>query len=262
MEKSRRVVLRVLGAGAMVAGLPLPLWSSTWNQSAFDARRMEDALLALGVRAPARSDRIRFDTPDIADNGAFVPVEVESLVANTESIALFIERNPYPYVARFVFAPEAVPAVALRLRFLESGPLHAVVRAQGRDYGAVRAVRVVAGGCAGDDSLAMASRPPGPIRMRARTIGGDTELRALLNHPMENGLRVDVRGEPIPAHFIREVRVELDGQRVLQAEFGRSVSSDPLLVFHIRGRHKGSRVTLRWEDSRSLSEESEVIVDA
>lgn len=99
-----------------------------------------------------------------------------------------------------------------------------------------------------------------PIRIRAVTKDGVTEVRMLMAHPMETGQRKDAAGKPIPAHFITEVTVRHNGRVVLSADFGPAVSRDPYLLFRFRGGAKGDRVGVSCLDSRGATRSDEATV--
>lgn len=88
-----------------------------------------------------------------------------------------------------------------------------------------------------------------PTRIRASLKDGVTELRMLLAHPMENGLRKDAEGNVIPAHFITEVSVTCNGELVLAAGFGPSISTNPYLAFSIAGGSAGDEIAVSWRDN-------------
>ena len=88
------------------------------------------------------------------------------------------------------------------------------------------------------------------IKIRAREKGGTTTVKFLLKHPMETGLRKDKKtGKKIPAHFISDVDVSLNGVSVMTAYLGPGVSTDPYLSAEIRGASKGDTVTVAWVDN-------------
>jgi sulfur-oxidizing protein SoxZ len=88
------------------------------------------------------------------------------------------------------------------------------------------------------------------IRLRARQRDGLTEILVLLPHPMETGLRRDGTGALVPAHFIMELNVTIEGRPVAQARLTQAVSQDPLLTLRVRGARVGERVAVSYVDSR------------
>jgi sulfur-oxidizing protein SoxZ len=88
------------------------------------------------------------------------------------------------------------------------------------------------------------------IKIRAKEKGGTTTVKFLLKHPMETGLRKDKKtGKKIPAHFISDVDVSLNGTNVMTAYLGPGVSKDPYLSAQIKGASKGDTVTVAWVDN-------------
>lgn len=93
------------------------------------------------------STDVILDVPQLAENGAIVPVTIESLVPETRRILVFAENNPGPLLAEFLFERNADPWVSLRLKLNESGPVLAIAEAGGHFYGVSADVRVMVGGC-------------------------------------------------------------------------------------------------------------------
>lgn len=101
----------------------------------------------------------------------------------------------------------------------------------------------------------------GTIRIRAREKIGEIEVKGLISHPMETGLRKDKKtGALIPAHFIREVIAELNGKAVMTAYWGTAISANPYLSFMIKGGKKGDQVRLAWIDNTGDSDSLTVVV--
>lgn len=98
----------------------------------------------------------------------------------------------------------------------------------------------------------------GPMRIRAATADGITEVRVLMSHPMETGQRKDSAGEPIPAHFITELTAKHNDKVVLEAEMGASVSTNPYLSFKFEGGASGDTITVSWKDNMGESRTDEV----
>jgi len=269
MDEKRREILgcigatTVLGAG-FVAGVLHPAPShAAWNQQAFDARNLAEALKASGVVAPVASREIGIKVPELSENAAFVPVEVESRIAGTEAILVFVEKNPWPYIARFDFSNGALPRLAMRLRVAESSRVQIVVPAGGKFFTAARQVRVTVGGCSQTDAVAAAPKPlskPERTKMRVRLRNDVADVLILVRHPMENGLRKSGEGQAVPEHFIRDISVQVNGRPAIEAALGRSVSADPLLRFQVRGVKPDDRVLVRWRDSKGLERTDETRV--
>ncbi len=250
-------------AGSFLAGLLRPgTLLAAWNQQAFDAKNLQDALQALGMERAVQSRDIVIDAPDVAENATLVPVQITSRIPGTQSIAVFVDRNPWAHIARFEFVQDTLPFVALRLRVAETSPVRVVVRAHESYYIATKDVRVVAGGCGGPGVAEAAPVPTRaePIKIRVRLGGGVADLRVLVTHPMENGLRTDPAGRSIPNHFIQNLDVRRNGKMVIEAQIGRSVSTNPLFAFKVQGAKADDRFTLTWRDNKGLTRTDEATV--
>lgn len=156
MNENRRTVLKGAGAtgalaAALAAGLlrPEELLAAGWNKDAFGSKNAADALKGLGASNPTESKEIVIDAPEIAENGAVVPIEITSNIANTRSIAVLIEKNPFPLAAKFDFLEGAVPFVKVNVKMGESSKVRVVAEAGGKHYTAAKEVKVTIGGCGG-----------------------------------------------------------------------------------------------------------------
>ena len=148
MKPLRRTMLSALGALAGSLLLPLRAFAA-WNKEAFQSKTAADALKGLGVGASTESKDIVIDAPQIAENGAVVPIEVSSHLAGTRSISLVVEKNPFPLAAKFDFAEGALPYVKVNVKLGESSFVRVVAEAGGRFYTASKEVKVTIGGCGG-----------------------------------------------------------------------------------------------------------------
>ena len=121
-----------------------------WNKGAFETHSMDDTLKALGASTPAQSKDIVFvSTPDIAENGAVVPVTVTSNVPKTESIAILIEKNPNLLAAVFDIPQGTEPSVSTRVKMAQTSNVYALVKADGRYHVTSKEIKVTLGGCGG-----------------------------------------------------------------------------------------------------------------
>ncbi len=100
------------------------------------------------------------------------------------------------------------------------------------------------------------------IKIRARFKDGLTEVKALMNHPMETGRRKNDFDEVVPAHFIQLVSVTLNGKPVLEAQWGTGVSKNPYLTFRLRSASVGDKIALTWHDNKGQSNAAETVVEA
>ncbi len=155
MNALRRNVLKgAAGAGtvavAVAAGLLKPTQAlAAAPRSAFEAKSVGDVLKNMGTAAPADSKDISIKAPDIAENGAVVPVEVTSGIAGTSMIAIIAEKNATPLVADFNLSGGAQGFVSTRIKMGQTSLIRAVVTAGGKSYTAAKEVKVTIGGCGG-----------------------------------------------------------------------------------------------------------------
>jgi len=95
----------------------------------------------------------------------------------------------------------------------------------------------------------------GKHRARATNKGGVTTVKAIINHPMETGLRKNkATGKKIPAHFIQELNVKHNGKTVLSALFGPAISKNPLLHFTFKGGKSGDKIDISWSDNKDMKD--------
>ncbi|TSE24742.1 thiosulfate oxidation carrier protein SoxY [Tepidimonas thermarum] len=118
------------------------------GREGFAAKTLAEALAAVGGQ-PAASDQVQIISPDIAENGAVVPVGAVSKLPNTTEIYLLVEKNPTPLSAGFIIPAGTEPEVQTRLKMGQSTNVLAVVKADGKLYSAVKETKVTLGGCGG-----------------------------------------------------------------------------------------------------------------
>lgn len=155
MDQQRRTLLRSAGASsavaaAVAAGLlkPTAVWAD-WNKGAFDAKDPDGALKGMGITAATDSKDVTIKAPDIAENGAVVPIEISSTIPNTEQLSVIIEKNPSPLAASFDLTNGAESTVAVRVKMGQTSNIKVVAKADGKYYTASKEVKVTVGGCGG-----------------------------------------------------------------------------------------------------------------
>ena len=121
--------------------------AAPWNKPAFESRAVNETLKGLGAANMIESRDIAITAPDIAENGAVVPVAITSKIPNTQSISVIAEKNPFPLAATFDIANGAEPYASVRIKMGETSNVRAVVKADGKFYTAVKEVKVTVGGC-------------------------------------------------------------------------------------------------------------------
>ena len=99
-----------------------------------------------------------------------------------------------------------------------------------------------------------------PMRIRATTTNGVTEVKALMSHPMETGLRKDAGGAAVPALYIKQVLAKNNDKVVLAAEWGAAVSQNPFLQFRFKGGAPGDKLSIQWTDTGGDSRTDEVVL--
>lgn len=152
MDNRRRGLLKAAGAVAAVlaGGLLKPLAAlAAWNKEAFGAKTPDGALKAIGSADAVPSKDLVIDAPAIAENGAVVPIEITSTIAGTKSIAVVIDKNPFPLIAKFDFMGGALPFVKLNAKMAETSGVRAIAEAGGKHYVATKNIKVTIGGCGG-----------------------------------------------------------------------------------------------------------------
>ncbi len=154
MYPSRRRFLTLASQLSVAAlGAASGLWTriavAVDPRAAFEATDLKQALASIGVTEMKDSTDIALKTPDIAENGAVVPVEVSSTLPGTRSIAVLVEKNPHQLSAEFSI-PEGTEAfVATRVKVAETSLIHAVVKTDAGVFHTARTVKVTLGGCGG-----------------------------------------------------------------------------------------------------------------
>ncbi|SFF45840.1 thiosulfate-binding protein SoxY [Fontimonas thermophila] len=151
---SRRHLLAAAGrwAAALVAVTvlrPISAWAAERNHKAFEAKSLDDVVGAYGGSSARLSTDILLTIPEIAENGAVVPVAVESKLAGTRSISILVEKNPSVLSAHFVFPEGTDPYVATRVKVAETSNIIALVQTADGYYYAQKLVKVTLGGCGG-----------------------------------------------------------------------------------------------------------------
>ena len=156
MDWERREALRRGGAvslAALVAAagwLPRGASAETWNKGAFETHSLGDTVKALGGGTPVSSKDVVFvSTPDIAENGAVVPIGITSNVPKTEAIAILVEKNPNMLAAVFDVPAGTAPSVSTRIKMQQTSNVYALVKADGKYFVDSKEIKVTLGGCGG-----------------------------------------------------------------------------------------------------------------
>ena len=155
MNQNRRQFVKVSGVLGLMAAAGLitmeeaQAQQQAWNKAAFEAKNLEETVKALGGTTAAQSGDIAITAPDIAENGAVVPVGVTSKIPNTQGIYVLVEKNPSALAAGFTIPAGTEANVSTRIKMGQTSNVHAVVKADGKFFVATKEVKVTLGGCGG-----------------------------------------------------------------------------------------------------------------
>lgn len=152
MNHSRRKAIKTGGgllamlfaAGVLKAGDVL-----AQGVDPFTLKTLDEAMRALGAQNPAVSNAIIIKAPAIAENGAVVPVAVESKLPGTESITVLVEKNPTPLVASFGIPAGTAGSISTRVKMGQTSDVYALVKAEGKFFMAKQEIKITLGGCGG-----------------------------------------------------------------------------------------------------------------
>ncbi len=155
-DRTRRRVIKTALAG-FAAALCLPTLVkrtfaadvALWPKDAFMQKTEADAIKALYGKDAEVSDKVKLDTPEIAENGAVVPVSISSALPDVTSIAIIVSENPYPLAASYKLPPGTAGTVSNRLKMAKTSKVMALVESGGKIYSASKEVKVTVGGCGG-----------------------------------------------------------------------------------------------------------------
>jgi sulfur-oxidizing protein SoxY len=150
MDVGKRLLLKGGVALAALAALPRTLLAAAGPEKAFAATEADAAMSTLfGTNQAAASDQITLKVPEIAENGAVVPVTISTTLADVESISIVVKNNPRPLVASFEIPAGTLPNVSSRIKMGETSDVTAVVKTADGLYSTSRQVKVTIGGCGG-----------------------------------------------------------------------------------------------------------------
>lgn len=137
--------LGLLGVLAALGMLPATSYAGV-DRKVFEAKTLAEAFKAMGV-SPAESSQIVLDVPETAENGATVPVTVESKLARTEQIAILVDKNPTALTVHMTFPEGTEGFISTKIKMAQTASVIALVKADGKFYKISKEVKVTAGGC-------------------------------------------------------------------------------------------------------------------
>jgi sulfur-oxidizing protein SoxY len=154
---TRRLVLQgaglaaLAGAGDILFGLAPALAAADdkYPEDAFKQKGEADAIKSLYGKTAEASDKVKLDAPEIAENGAVVPISVTTTLENVTSISFLVSENPNALAASYKIPAGTMPSVANRLKMAKTSNVIVIVEAGGKLYSATKEVKVTVGGCGG-----------------------------------------------------------------------------------------------------------------
>jgi sulfur-oxidizing protein SoxY len=154
---TRRLILKGAGAVALVGLGNIPFGfapafaaaNDKYPEDAFKRKGDADAIKALYGKTAEPSEKVKLDAPEIAENGAVVPITVSSTLADVTSISILVAENPNALAASYKIPAGTLPSVASRLKMAKTTNVIAIVEAGGKLYSATKEVKVTVGGCGG-----------------------------------------------------------------------------------------------------------------
>jgi sulfur-oxidizing protein SoxY len=157
IDSTRRLILKGAAVLALlgIAGIRFVMTPAVaaandkYPEDAFKQKNSDDAIKSLYGKTAEASDKVKLDAPEIAENGAVVPIAVSSTLADVTSISILVVENPNALAASYKIPAGTVPSVANRLKMAKTSNVIAVVEAGGKLYSASKEVKVTVGGCGG-----------------------------------------------------------------------------------------------------------------
>lgn len=151
MQTRRETLKHSAAVAGLLASTGLfPQYAQAFEKAAFEAKTVADAIKAMGGGAPVESKDVTITGPDIAENGAVVPLAVSTTLANTKRMLLLVEKNPNALIAMFNTSPEVEASFATRAKMGQSSDVYAVaITNDGKAFFAKKEVKVTLGGCGG-----------------------------------------------------------------------------------------------------------------
>lgn len=248
---SRRKVLQHGMAGVGLVLLSPFSWASeAWQQL--------DAVQHLLNGETPNTQGLTLDLPHVSEDGSAVPlgIKFDGELADNDyltDIHLFATGNPQPEIATFRLGElSRYPEISTRVRLNETQHVVAVANThQGQTFAVSQEVRITVSGCLmrGEDSQPEPLSNP-RVSVNQQVAAGDAlEVRTLINHPMETGLREGSDGEPLPRHIIEHFTVRQGDEVAFEAQLHQSISANPYLRFHLTPQQSGELV-FEWQDDQ------------
>lgn len=155
--ETRRLVLKGAGIAALIGLGVIPLdvpqalaaANDKYPEEAFKQKTEADAIKALYGKTAEPSDKIKMDAPEIAENGAVVPISATTTLSDVTSISFLVSENPISLVASYKIPAGTLPSVGNRIKMAKTSNVTVIVEAGGKLYSAAKEIKVTVGGCGG-----------------------------------------------------------------------------------------------------------------
>jgi sulfur-oxidizing protein SoxY len=150
MNQQRRDILGYSVVFGLMAstGLITTAQAEEWNKAAFEGKSLDDVFKVLGTGSPEKSSSVTLNAPDIAENGAVVPVGIVTTL-KADQMAILVEKNPYALAAQFFIPAGTDTFVTTRIKMAQTSNVYALVKVDGKWWMAVKEIKVTLGGCGG-----------------------------------------------------------------------------------------------------------------
>ena len=229
--------------------------------STFAASPAEFAPVAsLLAGATPEQSGLKLDLPSVSEDGSAVPVGVQfsgELAAGDRlvSLHLFATENPKPELIAFrLLSEQTLPDFNTRIRLNESQQVIAVaISEQAQSWISAKDVRVTISGCLvrdADEVVGTQMENPRIALPRRIQSGEPVELRTLINHPMETGLRPDNDGNLVPQNLVQSLQLAIDEQPALEVQFANGTAANPYVRLVVQGA--GKELGFRWQDQQGV----------
>lgn len=203
---------------------------------------------------------LRLDLPSVSEDGSAVPLGIQfdgelQPGDRLASLHLFATENPKPELIDFrLLSEQTLPDFNTRIRLNESQTVIAVaISEQGQSWVSAKDVRVTISGClVREDELVTDIQMENPRIALPRRIQPNqpVELRTLINHPMETGLRSAPDGSPIPQNLVQHLQLTIDQEPALEVQFHNGTAANPYVRMLVQGQ--GKDLGFRWQDQQGV----------
>ena len=255
------LALALVSTSAFAQQSEVDIWATLLKPKYFPDVELTEGRSIIDMKTPYRSE-----------DAAFTPVSITAGIPQTaeryiEKLYVFVEKNPQPLVGVFTLTPEMGRAdLAMRVRVDQYTNVRAVAVLNNGEHHMVKSFVKAQGGCAIPVAIDYKQAMAGLGKIQLRTLtdkvedgaGLPTQLR--IRHPNFTGMQMDYKIYAVrPAHYVNSIRVLLNGEAIMTAETGISISEDPSFRFFVNPDAKGTLTAEitdtkgnSWEESLTL----------